>query len=287
MISRGVAVDYGDRGIRCNAVLPGTLDTPMTAATLAPGADAGGRGRARPARPRRAARGGRVADRVPAVRARELPHRRGDPGRRRRDGTLSSLPVAGQRRDRHAVAERLPGVGPRGLTSPRSPSRARDGGARSPARSPASPSCRARVRPSCAPRARSRHVAAALGPSSAHAGAVRALITRAAPAAPHARIRQAASADARAASGRRAQPSVRPGRSRGQGGGVVRAPATVPHARTSRPRGRPAARSPPRDRGLDRRARGAPPPAAGSARRPPTVHRRARSRPPRRAVARR
>jgi len=38
MISRGVAVDYGDRGIRCNAVLPGTLDTPMTAATMAPGA---------------------------------------------------------------------------------------------------------------------------------------------------------------------------------------------------------------------------------------------------------
>lgn len=37
MISRGVAVDYGDRGIRCNAVLPGTLDTPMTAATMAPG----------------------------------------------------------------------------------------------------------------------------------------------------------------------------------------------------------------------------------------------------------
>jgi NAD(P)-dependent dehydrogenase (short-subunit alcohol dehydrogenase family) len=37
MISRGVAVDYGDRGIRCNAVLPGTLDTPMTAATLPPG----------------------------------------------------------------------------------------------------------------------------------------------------------------------------------------------------------------------------------------------------------
>jgi NAD(P)-dependent dehydrogenase (short-subunit alcohol dehydrogenase family) len=35
MISRGVAVDYGDRGIRCNAVLPGTLDTPMTAATMA------------------------------------------------------------------------------------------------------------------------------------------------------------------------------------------------------------------------------------------------------------
>jgi NAD(P)-dependent dehydrogenase (short-subunit alcohol dehydrogenase family) len=38
MISRGVAVDYGDRGIRCNAVLPGTLDTPMTASTMAPGA---------------------------------------------------------------------------------------------------------------------------------------------------------------------------------------------------------------------------------------------------------
>ncbi len=29
-ISRSVAVDYGPFGIRCNAVLPGTMDTPMT-----------------------------------------------------------------------------------------------------------------------------------------------------------------------------------------------------------------------------------------------------------------
>ena len=34
MISRGVAVDYGPFGIRCNAVLPGTVETPMTYTTL-------------------------------------------------------------------------------------------------------------------------------------------------------------------------------------------------------------------------------------------------------------
>lgn len=40
MISKGIAVDYGVHGIRCNAVLPGSIDTPMTRATLA--RDAGG-----------------------------------------------------------------------------------------------------------------------------------------------------------------------------------------------------------------------------------------------------
>jgi NAD(P)-dependent dehydrogenase (short-subunit alcohol dehydrogenase family) len=30
MISRGIATDYGAYGIRCNAVLPGAVDTPMT-----------------------------------------------------------------------------------------------------------------------------------------------------------------------------------------------------------------------------------------------------------------
>jgi NAD(P)-dependent dehydrogenase (short-subunit alcohol dehydrogenase family) len=34
MLSKGVAVDYGPFGIRCNAVLPGTVETPMTYATL-------------------------------------------------------------------------------------------------------------------------------------------------------------------------------------------------------------------------------------------------------------
>lgn len=34
MISKGVAVDYGPFGIRCNAVLPGAIETPMTYATL-------------------------------------------------------------------------------------------------------------------------------------------------------------------------------------------------------------------------------------------------------------
>jgi len=37
MISKGVAVDYGPFGLRCNAVLPGTVETPMTYATLPPG----------------------------------------------------------------------------------------------------------------------------------------------------------------------------------------------------------------------------------------------------------
>jgi NAD(P)-dependent dehydrogenase (short-subunit alcohol dehydrogenase family) len=37
MLSRSVAVDYGPLGIRCNAVLPGTVNTPMTAAVLPAG----------------------------------------------------------------------------------------------------------------------------------------------------------------------------------------------------------------------------------------------------------
>lgn len=36
MISKGVAVDYGPYGIRCNAILPGTVETPMTYSTLPP-----------------------------------------------------------------------------------------------------------------------------------------------------------------------------------------------------------------------------------------------------------
>jgi NAD(P)-dependent dehydrogenase (short-subunit alcohol dehydrogenase family) len=35
-ISRSVAVDYGPFGIRCNAVLPGTMETPMTDIVLPP-----------------------------------------------------------------------------------------------------------------------------------------------------------------------------------------------------------------------------------------------------------
>ena len=35
MISRGIATDYGPYGIRCNAVLPGAIDTPMTRDQLA------------------------------------------------------------------------------------------------------------------------------------------------------------------------------------------------------------------------------------------------------------
>jgi NAD(P)-dependent dehydrogenase (short-subunit alcohol dehydrogenase family) len=37
MISKGVAVDYGPYGIRCNAVLPGSMETPMLDETLPPG----------------------------------------------------------------------------------------------------------------------------------------------------------------------------------------------------------------------------------------------------------
>ena len=35
MISKGIATDYGPYGIRCNAVLPGATDTPMTRDQLA------------------------------------------------------------------------------------------------------------------------------------------------------------------------------------------------------------------------------------------------------------
>jgi NAD(P)-dependent dehydrogenase (short-subunit alcohol dehydrogenase family) len=35
MISKGIATDYGMYGIRCNAVLPGATDTPMTRDQLA------------------------------------------------------------------------------------------------------------------------------------------------------------------------------------------------------------------------------------------------------------
>ena len=36
MFSRGVAVDYGPVGIRCNSVLPGSIETPMTYSVLPP-----------------------------------------------------------------------------------------------------------------------------------------------------------------------------------------------------------------------------------------------------------
>lgn len=38
-MSRGVAIDYGPYGIRCNAVLPGSIDTPMLSEVLPPGMD--------------------------------------------------------------------------------------------------------------------------------------------------------------------------------------------------------------------------------------------------------
>lgn len=34
MVTKSIAVDYGAHGIRCNAVLPGSVETPMTYATL-------------------------------------------------------------------------------------------------------------------------------------------------------------------------------------------------------------------------------------------------------------
>ena len=39
MTTKSVAVDYGAHGIRCNAVLPGCIETPMTYATLPPELD--------------------------------------------------------------------------------------------------------------------------------------------------------------------------------------------------------------------------------------------------------
>lgn len=39
MVSKGIAVDYGHLGIRCNALLPGVIDTPMTRAGLAGATD--------------------------------------------------------------------------------------------------------------------------------------------------------------------------------------------------------------------------------------------------------
>ena len=38
-MSKSVAADYGPYGIRCNAVLPGSMDTPMLDKVLPPGAD--------------------------------------------------------------------------------------------------------------------------------------------------------------------------------------------------------------------------------------------------------
>jgi len=39
MLTKSIAVDYGPFGIRCNALLPGCIETPMTYSTLPPGVD--------------------------------------------------------------------------------------------------------------------------------------------------------------------------------------------------------------------------------------------------------
>jgi NAD(P)-dependent dehydrogenase (short-subunit alcohol dehydrogenase family) len=39
MVTRSIAVDYGPFGIRCNALLPGCIETPMTYSTLPPDLD--------------------------------------------------------------------------------------------------------------------------------------------------------------------------------------------------------------------------------------------------------
>ncbi len=39
MVTKSIAVDYGAHGIRCNSLLPGVIETPMTYATLPPELD--------------------------------------------------------------------------------------------------------------------------------------------------------------------------------------------------------------------------------------------------------
>src|SRR5207245_11765351 len=39
MVTKSIAVDYGPHGIRCNALLPGCIETPMTYSTLPPELD--------------------------------------------------------------------------------------------------------------------------------------------------------------------------------------------------------------------------------------------------------
>jgi NAD(P)-dependent dehydrogenase (short-subunit alcohol dehydrogenase family) len=41
MVTKSIAVDYGPHGIRCNALLPGCIETPMTYSTLPPDLDRG------------------------------------------------------------------------------------------------------------------------------------------------------------------------------------------------------------------------------------------------------
>ncbi len=98
MITKGVAVDYGPFGIRCNAVLPGTMETPMLDETMRDGYPARGsaapRGRAGPAGTDRAAGGGRRGRRVPALRSRLVRLRSGDRRRRRHDGAGLRLSAA-------------------------------------------------------------------------------------------------------------------------------------------------------------------------------------------------
>ena len=108
---RAVAVDYGPFGIRCNAVLPGVIETPMTYASLPPELESGGGASDRRASLRRcsasASRRRWPRSSRSSCRSRVVRERRGDRRRRRGDGAM--LRVSTPRHRRSNVSTRLQG----------------------------------------------------------------------------------------------------------------------------------------------------------------------------------